>query len=131
MYIALKDLRLSGVRYIAGDMIKEEAVVPNRAAALIRSGYIAKQEDKNRCDETGMNNAKGILIHLQKSGEDVLLDPDEAAAIFTILQENAEEAASFLAEQTSRNVLALIREVDGRKSVRAAAESFLTELRED
>ena len=131
MYIALKDLRLSGVRYMAGDMIKEEAVVPNRAAALIRSGYIAKQEDKNRCDETGMNNAKGILIHLQKSGEDVWLDPDEAAAIFNILQENAEEAASFLAEQTSRNVLTLIREVDGRKSVRAAAESFLTELEED
>ena len=128
MYIALKDLNLSGVRYMAGEDIPEEAVVPNRAAALIRSGYIAKHGDKDSAVDADANHARGIPVHMQKSGEDIFLYPDEAEAVFIILQENAEDAAATLAEQNSRNVLEVVRELDSRKGVRAAAEAFLKEL---
>lgn len=127
MYVALKDLNLSGVRYMIGEMVPEEAVVPNRAAALIRSGYIAKHEDKNG-DGTDIANAKSISVHLQKSGKDIILYPDEAEAVFTILQESTGAAASLLAQQTSQNVLKVIRELDGRKGVREAASGLLNEL---
>ena len=73
MYIALKDLNLSGVRYMAGEDIPEEAVVPNRAAALIRSGYIAKHGDKDSAVDADANHARGIPVHMQKSGEDIFL----------------------------------------------------------
>ena len=53
---------------------------------------------------------------------------DEAEAVFVILQENAEDAAVTLAEQNSRNVLEVIRELDSRKGVKAAAEAYLKEL---
>lgn len=128
MYIALKDLNLSGVRYMAGEDIPQEAVVPNRAAALIRSGYIAIHEDNSGCHEAGADHAQGIPVHLKKSGEDIYLHPDEVAAVFLILQENAEDAAVTIAEQDSRNVLEVIRELDSRKGVRVAAETFLKEL---
>lgn len=128
MYIALKDLNLSGVRYMAGKDIPEEAVVPNRAAALIRSGYIARYEDNSGCHGAGADHAKGIPVHLKKSKEDIYLHPDEVAAVFLILQENAEDAAVTLAEQDNRNVLEVVRELDSRKGVRAAAETFLEEL---
>ena len=128
MYIALKDLNLSGVRYMAGKDIPEEAVVPNRAAALIRSGYIARYEDNSGCHGAGADHAKGIPVHLKKSKEDIYLHPDEVAAVFLILQENAEDAAVTLAEQDNRNVLEVVRELDSRKGVRAAVETFLEEL---
>ena len=130
MYIALKDLNLSGVRYMAGEGIPKEAVVPSRAAALIRSGYIARHEDDSGCHGAGADHAKGIPVHLKKSGEDIYLHPDEVAAVFLILQENAEDAAVTLAEQDSRNVLEVVRELDSRKGVRAAAEAFLKGLEE-
>lgn len=130
MYIALKDLNLSGVRYMAGEDIPQEAVVPSRAAALIRSGYIARYEDNSGCHGAGADHAKGIPVHLKKSGEDIYLHPDEIAAVFLILQENAEDAAATLAEQDSRNVLEVVRELDSRKGVRAAAEAFLKGLEE-
>ena len=128
MYIALKNLNLSGVRYMAGKDIPEEAVVPNRAAALIRSGYIARYEDNSGCHGAGADHAKGIPVYLKKSKEDIYLHPDEVAAVFLILQENAEDAAVTLAEQDNRNVLEVVRELDSRKGVRAAAEAFLEEL---
>lgn len=128
MYIALKDINLSGHKYIIGDDIPEEAVVPNRAAALIRNGYIASHDDKNGDDNADTDNTKGIPVHLKKSGEDIFLHPDEAEAVFIILQENAEDAATILVEQDSRNVLEVIRELDSRKGVRAAAEASLKEL---
>lgn len=128
MYIALKDLNLSGVRYMAGEDIPGEAVVPSRAAALIRSGYIARYEDNSGCHGAGADHAKGIPVHLKKSKEDIYLHPDEVAAVFLILQENAEDAAVTLAEQDNRNVLEVVLELDSRKGVRAAAETFLEEL---
>ena len=128
MYIALKDLNLSGVRYMAVEDIPGEAVVPSRVAALIRSGYIARYEDNSGCHGAGADHAKGIPVHLKKSKEDIYLHPDEVAAVFLILQENAEDAAVTLAEQDNRNVLEVVRELDSRKGVRAAAETFLEEL---
>lgn len=128
MYITLKDLTLSGVRYLVGESIPEEAVVPTRAAALIRNGYIAIHDDKNSDDNADTDNTKGIPVHLKKSGEDIFLHPDEAEAVFIILQENAENAATIIVEQDSRNVLEVIRELDSRKGVRAAAEASLKEL---
>ena len=128
MYIALKDLNLSGVRYMAGGKIPKEAVVPKRATALTRSGYIANHEDNNSHDVADAGNEKYITIHLQKCGKDIILSPHEAEAVFVILQENAEDAAVTLAEQNSRNVLEVIRELDSRKGVKAAAEAFLKEL---
>lgn len=127
MYIALKDLNLSGVRYMAGEKIPEEAVVPNRATALINSGYIAHEDNTSR-DADDVDNEKYITIHLKKCGKDIILYRDEAEAVFVILQENAEEAAVTLAEQNSRNVLDVIRELDSRKGVKVAAEAFLKEL---
>lgn len=128
MYIALKDLNLSGVRYMTGEDIPQEAVVPSRAAALIRSGYIARYEDNSGCHGAGADHVKDIPVHLKKSGEDIVLRPDEAEIVFVILQENAEDAAVTLAEQDSRNVLEVVRELDSRKGVRAAAEAFLKGL---
>lgn len=128
MYIALKDLNLSGMRYMAGETIPEEAVVPGRATALIRSKYIARHKNGNCCDAEDADSVKNIPVHLQKSGQDILLRPDEAEVVFIIIQENAEDAAVTLAEQNSQNVLEVIRELDGRKGVRAAAGAFLKEL---
>ena len=41
-YIALKPCRMAGDDYIAGDVIPDAAVVPEREDALVRMGLIAK-----------------------------------------------------------------------------------------
>lgn len=131
MYIAQRDIRLSGKSYVAGEVIPKEAVIPSRVTALLNSHYIAEQREGNLLlsEETEMDVSK-VSVTLNKLNLGLFLDAQEVSEVFEILQMNVEEGTEAILQQDNENVLLVVKEIDTRKGIKMAAQNRLKAIGE-
>lgn len=129
MYIAQRNIQLSGKLYAAGECIPKEAVIPSRVTALLNSHYIAEQRERNavHTEEIGTDTDK-ISVNLNKSNLGLFLNAGEVSLIFDILQMNVEEGAETVMQQDNENILLAVKDLDTRKGIKTAAENRLKSI---
>lgn len=130
MYIAQRNIQLSGKLYAAGESIPKEAVIPSRVTALLNSHYIVEQRERNIAnteEKIDMDTAK-ISVNLNKSNLGLFLNAYEVQAIFDILQMNVEEGAEAVMQQDDENILLTVKDLDTRKGMKTAAENRLKSI---
>lgn len=126
-YVCLKACVLGGVQYGQGDSIPAEAVLPARACALQRMGYLTEASES---PHTGLEEMKGIPetpiivpVIYGDDAVDVPAMPEDIRTVFSILQKNADDAVKSIEAVEREEVLVLLRTADGRKTVKAAADA--------
>lgn len=130
-YICLKACVLGGVQYGQGDSVPEEAVLPTRATALQRMGYLAEQTPQTgyvEMETTPDTEMEGIPdtpilvpVVFSDGSADLPMWPEDIRTVFCILQKNAEDASKAIAAVEREETLMLLHAADSRKTVKAAA----------
>lgn len=121
-FICLKACALGGIQYGQGDSVPEEAVLPARARALQRMGYLAEQPPQTGVERNPPTDTP-ILVSVVFGEEtgDLLIWPEDIRTVFCILQKNAEDATKAIAAVERDGTLMLLHAADSRKTVKAAA----------
>ena len=136
MYVVKKPLNIGGKRRVIGEILKDEEITN---AAIIRSGMVAKI-DSGLLDAAGSGNSSlhpseedgNIFVPVsgKNHADSIFLTPKEVFLVFWVLQiSGSDKAVTEVKECSSRNVLSVVAQIDGRKAVRSAALAKLEELR--
>lgn len=132
MFIALKDIRLAGRKYLAGEEIPEGAVIPSRVTALLRSHWIAEQKQGTEYylaeTDTLEPDTTKISVLIKKTNQGVFLNPQEVSEVFAIMQMNLDEATEAIQTIENGSVLEVLKETDSRKGIKTAAEAKMKEI---
>lgn len=142
-HICVKKLNLGGKDYLPGNVIPEGVILPERVDRLKACGYIAEKDSESPSDipeasapmtdsVTLPNYVDCISVTLArvkdgKPGYGCAVSGEQLQAIVDIMQENANDAVTAIAEVKDEIVLAFIAYVDSRKTVASAAQKRLSE----
>lgn len=126
-YICLEACTMGGNKYIAGDTIPDEFVIPQRVSALVDMGLIAPNNTDNTTvtetleAEERANDTMFVTLLGKKDEQDVAVEVavEDVAKVFIALQLNAETAAEFVRENIdSTEALEVLGKLDQRKTVK-------------
>lgn len=140
-YIALKPCRFDGVNYYIGDAIPTEAFDKASLTRLVSLGYVvdAGQSTENRT-EMRADNPQNYAHPVENvdipviDGETVNTIPVSVSSLtdfFVGMQKSAGDVVELVEAETRTDLLNLLKYVDTRKTVKAAAEKRLAELAGD
>lgn len=123
-YIAKKPCSFGGKRFLIGDVIPSDLILPENVSRVVAYGQIAVVEDgiDTSAAESG---TEGIVLRVQGDGEEhsVALTNEELQLIFDTLQMSAENAVKSMELFKSEDALILLHATDTRKTVRKAIEA--------
>jgi len=112
-YVALKNATYSGVEYLAGSIIPEEAVLPSRVPSLLRTGMIAKAENATEtpqidAGDTGTGFEVILPIQTENGSEGLPATSEDMITAVTVLQMKQEDAITAVGTVESENALIII-----------------------
>lgn len=127
-YICLKSCTMGGNKYIAGDIIPEDAVIPQRVNALVSMGLIALNNENATVTGTlevaeQANDTMYVTLLGKKNEQDVEVSVaiEDVQKVLIALQHNAENAAEFVRENiNSPEALEVLDRLEQRKTVKIA-----------
>lgn len=127
-YICLKSCTMGGNKYIAGDIIPEDAVIPQRVNALVSMGLIALNNENATVTGTlevaeQANDTMYVTLLGKKNEQDVAVSVaiEDVQKVLIALQHNAENAAEFVRENiNSPEALEVLDRLEQRKTVKSA-----------
>lgn len=127
-YICLKSCTMGGNKYIVGDIIPEDAVIPQRVNALVSMGLIALNNDNAMVTATleaaeQANDTIYVTLLGKKNEPDmaVSIAIEDVQKVLIALQHNAENAAEFVRENiNSQEALEVLERLEQRKTVKSA-----------
>lgn len=125
-YICRLRLSLNGKEFLPGQVIPEGLVLGSRVRALKTSGYIADidsdAEKSGGTDGTHTVDAVKIMIGTKEYDVSAAQLQDYA----NVMMKNAKDAAAAIEDEVDMIVLEMLANLDGRKTVKEAAEKQLT-----
>lgn len=127
-YVALKPCRFAGQNFRIGDNIPGELIHQGQADNLVKMQLIAKADSEAK--ETIVIPAPAFSIAVNVEEGVMHLEPSEEGvqAIFSVLTSKTAEAEEIVKTMTDADALILLHMSDGRKTIRAAAETRAKEL---
>ncbi len=130
-YICRMQLSLGGTTFFPGDVIPGEKILGSRVRALKTSGYIAEVTAPavaNNVIATGSANSMGVVFSHTEDGQSITtaVTAEQLQGVVDVLMRNAKDAAASLEDEVDETVLAMLKAVDSRKTVKEAAEKQLT-----
>ena len=120
-FVCLKACTLSGVPYIPGQSVSEEAVPASRVRSLKASGILADAELEHQLVDDGR-----LPIELG-NGEAIRVDGNQILSAFRIATMDSKAAVKAVSALEDEAVLTLISAEDDRKTVKEAAAAKLEE----
>lgn len=139
-FICRKPMMLSGRCFTYGEEIPDGLILPTRALALMRSGYIAEAKESVQGNASAENSPfqpvkRSISYHLPLTTEkgvlDVEMEPHSMVTALTIMQKNVEDAAKDIALLEDMDALIILNAADSRKGIQKAAEERASQLQPD
>ena len=136
-YIALKPCRFGGVKYYIGDAIPAEAIEGESIHRLVTMGYIV---DAGQSTENSADNPQNYAQTVENvdipvlDGDTVCTLPVSVSSLtdfFVGMQKSAGDVVELVETETRPDLLNLLKSVDTRKTVKAAAEKRIAELAGD
>lgn len=137
-FICRKPMTLSGRCFTYGEEIPDGLILPTRALALMRSGYIVEEKESVQGNTSAENSPfqpvkESTPYHLPLTTEkgvlDVEIKPYSMITALTIMQKNVEDAAKDIALLEDMDALILLNAADSRKGIQKAAEERAAQLR--
>lgn len=141
-YVAVKALNLCGHKYLPGEHILDEHILPERRRRLVNNNSIAEVHDTDAAIvATGIADVanfdgKIVVPVFQDSAADadaaevysIPLTEGDVQNVFSIMQMNAENAAKAIEETESEDVLIVLHACDSRQTVKRAAKKQAEKL---
>lgn len=142
-YVAIKAVNLSGHRYMPGESIPHDHVLPSRKRALIRNERIAEVAEPCAAEYVaeGLNaewevGTIPVPIPTQENGEDaqgicLMMQPEDILTAIRIMQTTpVETAAKAVEEIQNEDILILLDSADSRQGVKKAVRKQAERLAE-
>ncbi len=133
-YVAIKAVNLSGHRYMPGENIPYEHVLPSRKRALIRNERIAEVEKPAAAEYAAEGLSAGweagtipVPVPMQENGRDaqdicLMMQPEDILAAIRIMQTTPVEIAAKAVEEIhNEDILILLDSAESRQGVKKAA----------
>lgn len=139
-FVCKKPIMLSGRTFSYGEVIPDGYVLPERALSLIRSNYIAAVDPGIVTEmitpilpiQSGNGETLITIPIMAKEGIlEAAMSSQSVITVFTILQENTEEAIKRILELEEMDALILVHAVDSRKGIQKAAEERVAQLKKN
>lgn len=123
-YVALKPCRFAGKDFLIGDHIPAELLQPGAAPALIKMGKIADPHAEKAAPAivAPVSTNLELTVPVEEGRLALNVTKEGLQSIFDILCTNVEGAEKIIDEMTDSDALILLHIVDGRKSIKTAAE---------
>ena len=133
MYIALKPCTFAGQKCLTGETIPDELVHPSAVGRLKRQRILAVPDGQKEVvtvtvPQTETKPIFTVPILADGNELSVDLEAEELKTLFMVLQNNADNAAKLVAEQTNKDLLLCIHALDSRKTVKNVAKEQATAL---
>lgn len=133
-FICQKPITLSGRNFTYGEVIPDGLVLPTRALALLRSGYIAEAGvpvPEAQIPPSQPPNG-GTLIKLPlitgKGTLEAEMGTQSMVTALTIMQKNVEDAGKDIAALEDMDALIILNAADSRKGIQKASEERAVQL---
>lgn len=142
-YVAVKALTLCGNKYLPGEHILEEHLLPTRIRRLLDNNCIARVNAQEAAASSGILETEGdkrqIVIPIAQEpstdGEaaevfSVPLTEGDIQEVFSIMQMTVEEASKAIEKIDNENMLIVLHGADSRQGVKKAAKKQAERLNE-
>lgn len=126
-YVALKPCRFAGKEFLIGDHIPAELLQPGAAPALIKMGKIANPHAEKATPAAPaivapVSTNIELTVPVEEGRLALDITKEGLQAIFDVLTAKVDDAEKIIDEMTDSDALILLHIVDGRKSIKTAAE---------
>lgn len=141
-YVAVKALNLCGNRYLPGEHILEEHILPTRTRRLLNNGCIAEVNEQDAAISAGLLEAVGdernisipIVQETDENGEaevfSIPLTEGDVQEVFAVMQMTVDEAAKAIEKIENENILIVLHGADSRQGVKKAAKKQAEKITE-
>ena len=126
VYVALKPCKFAGVNFKIGDRVPVEVIQPGAAPALIKMGLIV--DSANEAVNTApaitgpVNTNVEITVPVEEGRLALNVTKEGLQSIVDVMCAKVEDAEKIIDEMTDGDALIMLHVLDGRKSIKTAAE---------
>lgn len=129
-YVAIKPCSLAGQKFLIGDTVPAEFILPGNANNLVKMGLIAETSDHEPTTKAAPETSPEIKVTIHAAEGDMELEPTQEGlqAILDVLTGKVDAAEPVINAMTDEDALILLHVTDNRKSIKELAENRAKEL---